>query len=235
MSGAVVEVGSSFASSALRHFRLFCWIVFCASLLGSGSRSKAQSIELTPKLKQAFEQRYGAKALTRLKGLDKLLRSKADLKESTKRTRANKLFNRIRWISDKKHWGKRDYWATPFEMLGTNGGDCEDFSITKYFALTAMQVPASKLLITYVRAPQLKQTHMVLAYYETPDSEPFILDNLDPKIRPASQRSDLIPIYSFNADGLWNAVQVGRGKRVGSSKRIKLWRSVLNRMNHEFE
>ena len=60
------------------------------------------------------------------------------------------------WISDDEHWGKRDYWATPIEMLATNGGDCEDFSIAKYLTLTQLRVPSDKLRITYVRAPRLR-------------------------------------------------------------------------------
>ena len=51
---------------------------------------------------------------------------------------ANDFFNALPWISDDEHWGKRDYWATPIEMLATNGGDCEDFSIGKYLTLTQL-------------------------------------------------------------------------------------------------
>lgn len=43
---------------------------------------------------------------------------------------------------------------------------------------------------------------MVLTYFETPKSEPLILDNNNRKIFPASQRKDLTPIYNFNGDML---------------------------------
>jgi hypothetical protein len=43
---------------------------------------------------------------------------------------------------------------------------------------------------------------MVLTYFETPKSEPLILDNNNRKIFPASQRKDLTPIYNFNGDVL---------------------------------
>ena len=45
---------------------------------------------------------------------------------------------------------------------------------------------------------QLKQAHMVLAYYPSPEAEPLILDSLESKILKASLSPDLKPIYSLN-------------------------------------
>ena len=47
------------------------------------------------------------------------------------------------------------------------------------------------------------QAHRVLAYYPTPEVEPLILDNLVSDMHPASRRPDLLPVFSFNAQGLW--------------------------------
>jgi len=122
------------------------------------------------------------------------------------------------------------------EMLSTNGGDCEDFSIAKYFTLLELGVPDERLRITYVKALELNQAHMVLAYYETPESEPLILDNLINKIRSASQRSDLLPVYSFNGNNLWMSKERGQGRAiVGGSQRINLWRDLNIRMKQERE
>jgi len=115
----------------------------------------------------------------------------------------NGFFNQIPYFSDIKHWGVNDYWATPVEMIGSFGGDCEDYSIGKYLSLKDIGIPVSKLRITYVRAVKLGEPHMVLAYYPTPDADPLILDNLINDIRPASQRTDLEPVYGFNDDDLW--------------------------------
>ena len=41
---------------------------------------------------------------------------------------------------------------------------------------------------------------MILSYFETPSSEPLILDSIRKIIFPASQRTDLKPIYNFNPD-----------------------------------
>lgn len=73
---------------------------------------------------------------------------------------------------------------------------------------------------------------MILAYYADPGGEPLILDNLDVDIKPASQRPDLTPVYSFNATHLWF-----RGAQASGSDptaRISRWRDVLARLQAEF-
>jgi predicted transglutaminase-like cysteine proteinase len=129
-----------------------------------------------------------------------------------------------------QHWGVMDYWATPVEMLGSFGGDCEDYSISKYLSLKQIGIPIEKLRITYVRALRLGESHMVLAYYPTPDADPLILDNLINDIRPASQRTDLEPVYGFNDDDLW--VSNGATRKGGASD-VRLWRDLLQRLAKE--
>lgn len=147
--------------------------------------------------------------------------------------RVNQFFNsRIRFTDDISVWGQQDYWATPVEALRKGAGDCEDYAIAKYFTLRELGVPASQLRITYVKALQLNQAHMVLTWYATPDAVPLVLDNLKPNILPASARSDLLPVYSFNGEGLW--IPQARGsKRVGDSKKLSRWQDLLTRMRAE--
>ena len=129
-------------------------------------------------------------------------------------------------------WCKEDYWAKPIEFLSNDGGDCEDFSIAKYFALRSLGVPDEKLRITYVKEIVVyNEAHMVLAYFPAPDAEPLVLDNINKTIRPASTRTDLVPVYSFNGSGLWLAKdQSGRGQSVGGSDRIGHWKAVQARL-----
>ena len=75
---------------------------------------------------------------------------------------------------------------------------------------------------------------MVLTYHPNPDAIPLVLDNLDPEIKPANERNDLIPVYSFNGDGLWLAKERNSGRSVGSSGRISLWTQMNARMGKEF-
>ena len=122
----------------------------------------------------------------------------------------NNFFNDVRYSTDLKNYNKKDYWATPWEFLGKDKGDCEDYVISKYFALKYLKVEPKKLFFTYVRSTKFKAPHMVLTYFETPKSEPLILDNYNRKIFPASKRKDLTPIYHFNGDIL---NEIGKAKK----------------------
>ncbi len=142
----------------------------------------------------------------------------------------NAMWNKIPYFTDIKHWKVDDYWATPVEMLGSNGGDCEDYAIGKYFSLKELGIPVEKLRITYVRALKINEPHMVLAYYPTADADPYILDILTGKIALASERTDLEPVYSFNDEDLWAA---GDSDFKGKSSQIRLWRDLLEKMDKE--
>ena len=152
--------------------------------------------------------------------------------DKEKLQRVNDFFNQVRFVSDQKHWKKKDYWATPIEFLSTNGGDCEDFALAKYFTLRELGVADKKLRLTYVKAVRLNQAHMVLSYFATPAAEPLVLDNLDREIRRASKRKDLVPVYSFNGKGLWLAKERDQGRLVGKSSRISRWTDIIKRMQN---
>jgi predicted transglutaminase-like cysteine proteinase len=173
---------------------------------------------------------YGERAGKRGKAWFKLMQQKSDISELERLEAVNRFFNFFRFIDDKILWGVSNYWATPVEFIGVNGGDCEDYSIAKYFTLLELGIADEKMRITMVKAVKLNQYHMVLAYYDTPDAMPLILDNIDGVIKPASQRNDLIPIYSFNASQLWLNKEKGRGVISGKSSKLKLWRDLRERI-----
>lgn len=75
------------------------------------------------------------------------------------------------------------------------------------------------------------KAHMVLTYQCDYSDAPLVLDNIVPEIMEASERTDLLPVYSFNANGLWLAKQQGMGKHLGDSGRLSLWAELLQRMN----
>jgi predicted transglutaminase-like cysteine proteinase len=147
----------------------------------------------------------------------------------------NQFFNRhIEFATDEQAWGQVDYWASPLESLHKRRGDCEDYAIAKYFSLLAAGVPLARLRLVYVRA-QLDdgpvQAHMVLAYYPGAGGETLILDNLVDEVLPASRRSDLVPVFSFNSDGLWQGVgTVGAGDPL---LRLTRWRELLAKVRAE--
>lgn len=187
------------------------------------------------RLQQALASRFGTERLTLLNDWQQMLAAGKSASETDKLRRVNDFFNRrLAFDDDISIWGQSDYWATPLEMIGQGRGDCEDFSIGKYYSLIQLGIPVSKLRLVYVKARQngpagpIQQAHMVLAYYATPNSDPLVLDNLNTEIRPASRRTDLSPIFSFNSAGLWQ----GTGNQSSTSS-LSRWQDLLTRARAE--
>ena len=172
---------------------------------------------------------YSPEAYYRGKALNKLLASLENKNINTQLKEVNRFFNQFRYKEDIDHWGENDYWATPQEFIGTQHGDCEDFVIAKYFSLRKLGVPDDRLYLTYVKALDLNVAHMVLSYFETPASVPLVLDNYNPRILPASQRRDLLPVYSFNANSLFlSNASAGLGKSLPTDKiKNSKWKRLL--------
>lgn len=188
------------------------------------------------KLRTLAEQRYGDRAKNTIIELEALLNTLRDAPDQEKLEKINLFVNdKIRRFDDDINiWGQSDYWATPLESLGREAGDCEDYSIAKYVFLRELGIPNEKLRLTYVRAKiggpnsRISQAHMILSYYPTPNAEPLILDNLIISIRPASRRPDLVPIFSFNSEGLWTGTSTTPSS--DSLSHLSRWRNVLARM-----
>jgi predicted transglutaminase-like cysteine proteinase len=171
---------------------------------------------------------YGTRAGKRVETWRKEIAKHQNVPERDKLAGMNRFFNQLYFVNDIDLWGKNDYWATPLEFLGSNAGDCEDFTIAKYFSLLELGIDDKKLRLVYVKAIELNQFHMVLAYYSTPNAEPLILDNINPEIKPASTRRDLLPIYSFNGKNLW-LMKSKNDQLAGDSSRLSLWNDLRER------
>ena len=168
----------------------------------------------------------------RMESWYELMREKREVPESQKLEAVNSFFNRLEFVEDLIHWGKVDYWASPQEMLVSNGGDCEDFATAKYFTLRQLNIPDEKMRLVYVKSLKLNQPHMVLGYYAEPGTDPLVLDNFTDSILPSSERTDLLPIYSFNGQGFWLTRKRG-SQRLGGPERLSLWQELRSRFNRE--
>nr|WP_249934086.1 transglutaminase-like cysteine peptidase [Campylobacter sp. RM16190] len=207
---------------------LFMSAFFLFFLFAENEFIKASTYEKIAKI-------YGENAKKRVVGLNKLMVSLKDSSEQEKLLKVNDYFNLLTWKEDQEVWGKKDYWATRMEFLGKGAGDCEDFVTAKYFTLKQLGISTEKLYFTYVKAIEYNQAHMVLSYYDTPKSIPLILDNINPKIRVATQRKDLVPVYSFNGDSLFLSKQEGLGQAIpgGNKKQNPKWLNLVDRMKED--
>lgn len=203
---------------------LFAFILLCGSIISQSAATDPPHIDADI-LKKAREQ-CGDDAPNRLVAWEELIRQETNKAEMDKLNKVNSFFNKLSYAEDIDLWGLKDHWATPIEFLCRGAGDCEDYAIAKYFTLKALGVLEEKLKITYVKALEQNRSHMVLAYYNHPGDEPLILDNLVDSIKPASQRTDLTPIFSFNGSGLWMAQQ-----RNTSGIRLKKWDELMKKMS----
>ena len=195
--------------------------------------SLAESFPMSGQLLNKTEQEHPGFAQERIASWEKLISYYKNSGHQQKLHVVNRFFNKMKFVNDRDHWGKEDYWATPLQMLTSNGGDCEDYSIAKYFTLREMGVPAERMRLTYVKAIKLNQAHMVLAYYPAPDATPLILDNLVTEIQTATSRSDLQPVYSFNSTDLWLVKQPGGEQHIGRAGRLSRWQDVIARIGSE--
>lgn len=179
--------------------------------------------------------RYGPHAQQLFREWQNLLNSLANGNDMQRLTGVNAFFNqRIIYSENRDVWNKADYWATPLETFGKGAGDCKSFTINKYVSLRLLGMAPEKLRLTYVKVmiggpnSNVTEAHMVLAYYPTPAAEPLILDNLVNSIKPASMRPDLIPVFSFNMEGIW--VGTVQENNVGQLTR---WKQLLDKLKAE--
>jgi len=214
--------------------RILRWL--CSALLLAGvmlgSLSADWDFSLISRRAQAL---YGplGEGQQRINDWQYLLASQKQIGESEQLNVVNRFSNKqLRYVEDIDLWHEVDYWETPIEALWKGAGDCEDYAIAKYFSLRHLGVASEKLRITYVKALTQNRAHMVLTYYSSPEAEPLVLDSLIDAIKPASQRKDLLPVYSFNAEGLWLPGAKGN-KKVGDTKRLSRWQDVLKKMQAE--
>jgi len=222
--------------SRLKTRRLGLWLSALALAFGLLLAYVASLAEPNfDKMQTLALQRYGAGAAETVAAWRKLIEESRALSDNDKVNKVNTFFNRrIQFKSDMEVYKVEDYWATPLEFMGNGAGDCEDFSISKYMTLQILGISNEHLRLVYVRykvGSTAPIAHMVLGYYPQPTEEPLILDNMISSVRPASMRSDLTPVFSFNSEGLW--VPGATASAADPTARLSQWRNALARMREE--
>ena len=188
-----------------------------------------------PDLRDKALQQFGPESLTTIESWEQLITEQATADVASQLAGVNDFFNQnVSWVEDIEAYESEDYWATPLETMGRGVGDCEDFTIAKYATLALLGVPPETMRLVYVRAKRngLDQAHMVLAWYPSPNASPLILDNLDYVIRPAHERQDLQPLFSFNGENLWLGNEAAATNQEPTA-RISRWATVVQRIRED--
>lgn len=118
----------------------------------------------------------------------------------------NAFFNRWPYRLDIDVYGQSDYWATPHEFLKLSG-DCEDYSITKYFALKRLGVPVDRLRIVMLTDTIRGIGHAVLAVRQGDDT--YVLDNVSDLVLSHRKYEHYQPQYSVNEQYRWAHIAPG--------------------------
>lgn len=112
----------------------------------------------------------------------------------------NKHFNRWPYKLDKELYGVSEFWATPQEFM-KRSGDCEDYTIAKFFALQDLGFTNDQLRVVILMDRIRRIGHAVLAVYEMGDI--LILDSLTDLIFSHKKYRHYVPQYSMNETTRW--------------------------------
>lgn len=119
----------------------------------------------------------------------------------------NVFFNKWPYRLDFDAYGVSDWWATPQEFLKLSG-DCEDYSIIKYFALRQLGFDAASLRIVVLKDQIRDIGHAVLVVFLQNDA--YVLDNMTDVVFTHSTFSHYAPVYSVNEDYRWSHIPISK-------------------------
>ncbi len=112
----------------------------------------------------------------------------------------NRFANTRAYVLDIDNYGVEDYWAIPREFL-RDGGDCEDYVITKLFSLRWLGYPTDDLRLVVVQDTNLRVPHAILVVGR--GQEALILDNQVQTVLSAADVVHYAPVFSLNESRWW--------------------------------
>jgi predicted transglutaminase-like cysteine proteinase len=114
---------------------------------------------------------------------------------------ANRAVNMaIHYMSDYAQHGEADRWSAPLASFATGKGDCEDYAIAKYVALSEAGFPREELRLLLVRDRSVRQDHAVLA--ARLDGHWLILDSRRSDLMNDADATSFTPLYAINHRGV---------------------------------
>lgn len=113
--------------------------------------------------------------------------------------------------SDLAQWGVPDRWSAPLETFSTGRGDCEDYAIAKYVALTEAGVPAEDVKLVIVRNTAAREDHAVVTVRL--DGRWIVLDNRWLTLVAADEMPGVVPLFVLDAGGVRQFTPTSIGAR----------------------
>jgi predicted transglutaminase-like cysteine proteinase len=114
---------------------------------------------------------------------------------------ANRAVNMaIRYVSDYAQHGEADRWSAPLASFATGKGDCEDYAIAKFVALSEAGFPLDDLQLVLVRDRAVRQDHAVLA--ARLDGRWLILDSRRSELMEDSEATSFTPLFAIDRRGV---------------------------------
>lgn len=141
-----------------------------------------------------------------------LCESLADQPLQRKLAVVNRFFNQWPYLDDAQVWRQADYWATPAEFAA-HSGNCEDFAITKYYALRFLGVPAESMRIAGVWNKRRGEGHAVLLVLP-------VLEDGSMRQRPAGQYGSASSVGSGGGLSFRVSVSTSRDYSAGRGSRL---------------
>lgn len=135
-----------------------------------------------------------------LRNWHRIIAAAAKLPPDQQISAINTAFNRWPYKEDTEVYGLREYWATPSEFMA-HSGDCEDYSIAKYFALRQLGFSKDEMRVVILKDKIRNVGHAVLAIYRP--NRILILDSLSNMILPDNRYKHYVAQYSMNETTRW--------------------------------
>ena len=93
-----------------------------------------------------------------------------------------------------------DRWTAPLATLTTGAGDCEDYAIAKYVALTEAGVAPENVRLVIVRDLAVGASHALVAVYV--DGAWITLDNRWMALVDDREMRRLVPLFVLDREGV---------------------------------
>ena len=140
----------------------------------------------------------------------------------------------IRPISDLAQYGEIDVWSSPLVTLYRGAGDCEDYAIAKFVALSEAGIAPDDLRIVVMRNTSLGEDHAVAAVRL--DGHWLMLDNQRMAMIEDSYVRNYRPLFVIDQYGVMQYVEapllaVARGREPSAALKLAVEPGLISSSN----